>query len=185
MCVSFAMIFLFSGLFTLIGIIIYIGAVSGEVGSKANKNIAKPPFRYHYGTGFMLTIGSFIVSELSGVLSVYLYISRHKHDFRKKQERLSIMEVNERPHSSRYRRSRSHSRDRCSRDHSQENSPSHSDGYFTYTPVSDTSKEMSNYTSFSRDHSRHTLSTTAESHMSKDYSIHSGMDSSMRRTTPV
>ena len=145
-----------------------------------------PKFRYFYGSSFMMTVGSFISSELTGVFSVYLYISRHKHAYRKKQqERLTMMDSNERPHHSRYRRPRSQSQDR-SRDHSRENSPSHSDTYYTYTPVSDTSKEMSNYT-LTRDPSRHTISTTtADTHLSKDHSVHSVRDlDTFRRTTPV
>ena len=172
-----------AGLCTLIGIILYIGAITAEVGSKKSGMSDEPRFQYSYGSSFMMTVGSFIVSELTGVLSVYLYISRHKHAYRKKQERLSMMvETNERPHHGRYRRPRSHDR---SRDPSRDNSPSHSDTYYTYTPVSDTSKEMSNYT-LGRDVSRHTISTTADTHLTKDHSIHSVRDlDTFRRTTPV
>ena len=174
------------GLCTLVGIILFIGAITEEVGNKPKSTVDDPKFTYSYGTSFMMTIGSFIGSELTGVFSVYLYISRHKHAYRKKQqERLTMLDTNERPHHSRYRRSRSHSHDR-SHDHSRENSPSHSDTYYTYTPVSDTSKEMSNYT-LPRDPSRHTISTTADMHqLSKEHSIHSVRElDTFRRTTPV
>ena len=175
-------IFHFVGLVCLIGIILYIGAITEEVGGQASKD---DKFRYTYGSSFMLTIGSFISSEMTGVFSVYLYISRHKHAYRKKQqERLTMLvDTNERPHPSRYRRPHSRSQ---SRDHSRENSPSHSDTYYTYTPVSDTSKEMSNYT-LQRDPSRHTISTTADTHtMSKEHSLHSVREmDTFRRTTPV
>ena len=189
--------FLLTGLCTLVGIILYIGAITEEVGSKASSPPDDPKFQYTYGSSFMMTVASFILTELSGVLSVYLYISRHKHAYRKKQERLTMIEANERPHHRHHphRRSRSHSREH-SRDHSRDNSPSHSDSYFTYTTVSDTSKEMSNYT-LGRDVSRHTISTTADTHLSKDQSLHSmdrldrhSMDrldrlDTLRRTTPV
>ncbi len=178
--------FLFAGLCTLVGIILFIGAITEEVGNKPKGGMEEPRFKYSYGSSFMMIVVSFIGSELTGVLSVYLYISRHKHAYRKKQqERLTMMDANERPHHSRgYRRPRSHSHDR-SRDHSRENSPSHSDTYYTYTPVSDTSKEISNY-SLPRDPSRHTISTTADTHISKEHSIHSVRElDTFRRTTPV
>ena len=173
----------FAGLCTLVVIILYIGAITEEVGGKKSST-SDPKFRYYYGTSFMLIISSFIVSELTGVLSVYLYISRHKHAYKKKQERMTMLEANERPQLTRYRRSRSHSGER-GREYSRDNSPAHSDSYYTYTPVSDTSKEMSNYT-LPRDTSRHTISTTADTHISKDHSVHSVRDmDSLRRTTPV
>ena len=130
-----------------------------------------------------MTISSFITSELTGVLSVYLYISRHKHIYKKQQRQLTVMEANDHPtHNNRYRRSRSHDR---SRDPSRDSSPSHSDTYYTYTPVSDTSKEMSNYT-LPRDSSRHTVSTSVDTHLSKDHSLHSVREfDTFRRTTPV
>lgn len=68
----------------------------------------KPKFEYQYGPSFIFTIISFSTAEFTGVLSVYLYISRlvvtitsikielkiyyhsprHKHSYRKKAERL-------------------------------------------------------------------------------------------------
>ena len=192
--------FIISGLCTLVGIILYIGAITEETGNKPKSTMDEPKFQYSYGTSFIMTISSFIVSELTGVLSVYLYISRHKHAYRKKQERLTMMDANERQPHARYRRSRSHSHDR-SREHSRDNSPSHSDTYYTYTPVSDTSKEMSNYT-LPRDPSRHTISTAADTHIvTRDHPVHrmenrvdhmrtpdrvvDQMDTYARRTTPV
>ena len=177
-------VLLFSGLCTLTGVIIFIGAITGETGNKPKNTMDDPKFQYSYGSSFMLTVCSFIVSELTGVLSVYLYISRHTHAYRKKQERLTMVDSNERqPHANRNRRSRSYDR---SHDHSRDNSPSHSDTYYTYTPVSDTSKEMSNY-NIPREMSRHTVSTSAETHLSKEHSLHSvrDMDTYVRRTTPV
>ncbi|ESN98773.1 hypothetical protein HELRODRAFT_188905 [Helobdella robusta] len=76
------------GLLILIGIILYIGAITEEAGSKSKPNMEKPKFEYWYGYSFVLTITSFSTAELTGVLSVYLYISRHKHSYRKKAERL-------------------------------------------------------------------------------------------------
>lgn len=173
----------FPGLCTLIGIIIYIGAITEEVGNKPLSTMDEPKFQYYYGSSFIMTISSFITCELTGVLSVYLYVSRHQHIYKKQQrQHLTVIEANQHQTHNRYRRPRSHDR---SRDPSRDSSPSHSDTYYTYTPVSDTSKEMSNYT-LPRDPSRHTMCTSAESHLSKEHSLHSVREfDTFRRTTPV
>lgn len=167
----------------MVGIILYIGSITGEVGNKPRQSIGEPNFVYSYGSSFMMAVGSFALTELSGVLCVYLFISRHKHEKRKIQQRVHMVDANERPAPAygRYRRSRSQSRDR-SQSRSRDPSMTRSESYFTYTPMSDTSREMSNYT-FPRDSSRNTISTTAETHIPKDHSIHS-VDT-LRRTTPV
>lgn len=36
---------------------------------------------YDYGISFVLAVGSFLLSELAGVLLVYLYVSKHSHDY--------------------------------------------------------------------------------------------------------
>ena len=172
------------GLITLIGIILFVGAISEEVGGKMSSGMDDPRIECIYGSSFVMCVGSFLCSEMTGVFSVYLYITRHKHAYRKKQqERLTMLDTNpERPHHSRYRRSQS-----C--DRSRENSPSHSDTYYTYTPVSDAnSKDISNYTlNMNRDPSRNTISTTVDTHaLAKDHSLHSVRDmDTFRRTTPV
>ena len=77
------------GLLTLIGIILYIGAITEEAGNHTKSSMDNHPrFEYWYGASFVLTVTSFSSAELTGVLSVYLYISRHKHSYRKKVERL-------------------------------------------------------------------------------------------------
>jgi len=48
-----------------------------------------PSFKYWYGASFVLTVLSFTTAELTGVQAVYLYISRHKHAYRKKVKRLA------------------------------------------------------------------------------------------------
>ena len=78
-----------SGLCTLIGIILYIGAITEEAGNKSKSSVDGPNFHYWYGASFVLTVTSFTTAELTGVLSVYLYISRHKHAYRKKVKRLT------------------------------------------------------------------------------------------------
>lgn len=66
--------------------ILFIGAITEEAGGKAKMTMDAPRFEYWYGVSFILTVISFSCSELTGVLSVYLYISRHKHAYRKKVE---------------------------------------------------------------------------------------------------
>jgi hypothetical protein len=85
-CLTFLFV---AGLCTLIGIILYIGAITEEAGNKSKSPVDGPNFHYWYGASFVLTVTSFTSAELTGVLSVYLYISRHKHAYRKKVKRLT------------------------------------------------------------------------------------------------
>ena len=152
------------------------------MGNKAKLNTSDPAFKYHYGTSFLLTVTAFILSELTGVLSVYLYMSKYKHMYKKKQERMTVVESNERSNHTRPRRSRD-------RHDAHEQSPTRSDSYYTYTPaytpVSDTSREMSSFT-FPRETSRNTISTTVETHLQRAQSVHSVRElDTFRRTTPV
>jgi len=78
-----------AGLCTLIGIILYIGAITEEAGNKGKSSMDGPSFQYWYGASFVLTVLSFTTAELTGVQAVYLYISRHKHAYRKKVKRLA------------------------------------------------------------------------------------------------
>lgn len=164
----------------------------------------KAPFKYNYGASFIMTVCSFVLTELSGVFSVYLYITRYKQKHRKKLQQMLKGEQNDRGNRWRYRkptnhsRERSASRERCSRDHSM----SRSDSYYTYTPISDNvSNELSNYT-FPREVSRNTISTTVDTHAPPrcDYRDHVVRENNttrelmtiplppeaiVRRTTPV
>ena len=59
-----------------------------------------PSFQYWYGASFVLTVLSFTTAELTGVQAVYLYISRHKHAYRKKVKRLATnISISSRQHS--------------------------------------------------------------------------------------
>lgn len=193
---------MFSGLCTLVGIILYIGSITGEVGNKPRASIEEPRFLYDYGSSFFMAVGSFVLTELSGVFSVYLYISKHKLSQRVKRLALKS-DHNDRNHqAARHirRAPRENSQDRSqSRDRSREPSASRSESYFTYTPISDTSHELSNYT-FPRENTNNTISTTAELHAPKENStpalssciIRAGSPPAVatsidivRRTTPV
>ncbi|XP_013415378.1 voltage-dependent calcium channel gamma-5 subunit-like [Lingula anatina] len=153
-------LFVLAGLSTLIGLIFYIGAIASEAAHVRPPGIGeKPVFTYRYGSSFTMVATSFAIMELSGVLSVYLFIFRYKSENRKKRERLRAINDSVQPtenhvgggashviRNSRRRRSRSRSHDR---EHSRENSPSHSERtYFTY--AAGMSRETSNYT-LSRD----------------------------------
>ena len=192
----------FSGLVILVGIILFIGAITEEDSNKSRSGMDKPRFSYYYGASFILTISSFIISELTGVLSVYLYISRYKRAYRKKQERMAMIDAIERPNATivppvstplnRRPSLRSSLHQSC--EHSRENSPCRSEAYYTYMPVSYSMKDTSNYT-LPREVSRYTVSTMADTHatmpaaavsLSKDSSVHSVRElDTFRRTTPV
>ena len=198
------------------GIILYIGSITEEVGNKPRASIEEPKFVYTYGSSFIMAVGSFVLTELSGVFAVYLYITRHKHAQRKKMQALKAQHNDRGPGTWRYRKpTRSGSddhrdpRDRggceCggagyrersrSRDRSRDPSASRSETYFTYTPVSDTSHELSSYTFGPRDNTDNTISTTAEMHLPRAAAV--GNEASnfigatapsidiVRRTTPV
>ena len=178
-----------SGLCTLVGIILYIGSITEEVGNKPKVSIDEKMFTYTYGPSFMMAVGSFALTEMSGVFSVYLYITRYKHAQRKKHLMALKAEPNDRTQYCRHKRSRPQSCDRSqSRERSRDPSLSRSESYYTYTPISDTtftSHELSNY-SFPNDASRNTLSTTTvETHAPKENPYaHASLDY-LRKTTPV
>ena len=209
------------------GIILYIGSITEEVGNKPRASIEEPKFVYTYGSSFIMAVGSFVLTELSGVFAVYLYITRHKHAQRKKMQALKAQHNDRGPGTWRYRkpargagvvgvggscgsglggnardgrspschssqpasRERSQSRDR---DRSRDPSASRSETYFTYTPISDASHELSNYTFGPRDNTDNTISTTAEMHAPRggcDMGGYIGATAPsidiVRRTTPV
>ncbi|XP_076457716.1 voltage-dependent calcium channel gamma-7 subunit-like [Babylonia areolata] len=195
-------LFVLAGLCTLVGIILYIGSITEEVGNKPRASIEEPKFSYTYGSSFIMAVGSFVLTELSGVFAVYLYITRHKQAQRKKMQALKAHQHNDRgPGTWRYRKP-TRDREGCghttptpssrersqSRDRSRDPSASRSDTYFTYTPISDTSHELSNYT-FQRDATDNTISTTAEMHMPRIETSYIGATAPsidiVRRTTPV
>ena len=66
------------GLCLFIGIIIYIGAVTGEASNRPKSSGDEPKFAYSYGPSLALTFVSFILCELTSVLAVHVYISRHR-----------------------------------------------------------------------------------------------------------
>ncbi|XP_052070185.1 voltage-dependent calcium channel gamma-5 subunit-like [Mytilus californianus] len=185
-------LFVLAGLCTLVGIILYIGSITEEVGNKGPQNpMEDKKFIYKYGSSFMMAVCSFGLTELAGVFSVYLYITRYKHSQRKKMQQMLKVECNDKGNRWRHRRAPNQNRDRShSRERSRDASMSRSESYYTYTPISDTtSHELSNYT-FPRESSRNTISTTVDTHLPRDHHDHLPMpppppEQILRRTTPV
>ncbi|XP_053392360.1 voltage-dependent calcium channel gamma-7 subunit-like [Mercenaria mercenaria] len=183
-------LFVLAGLCTLVGIILYIGSITEEVGNKPKVSLEDLQFTYTYGSSFMMAVGSFALTEMSGVFSVYLYITRYKNAQKKKRQEALKSETNDRNQHWRHKRSRPQSRDRSqSRERSRDTSLSRSESYYTYTPISETtcaSHELSNY-SFPNDSSRNTLSTTtiAETHVPRENLYGASNIDYLRKTTPV
>ncbi|XP_078691870.1 voltage-dependent calcium channel gamma-5 subunit-like [Branchiostoma floridae x Branchiostoma belcheri] len=72
-------LFILSGLFTVVGLIVYISAINDEVMHRDKKN-ADSSFHYQYSWSFFMAAMSFGLTELSGVLSIYLFIRLYMSD---------------------------------------------------------------------------------------------------------
>lgn len=74
---------------SLVGCILFMGAVTGE-GNHQPRIISDdiPPFSYTYGPSFIMFTMAFCCDEIAAVLSVYLFIIRHKEQVRKKHAKL-------------------------------------------------------------------------------------------------
>lgn len=69
-------LFIISGLFMLIGLIMYISIFKAEIGSKLRPRSTLQPalFTFEYGHSFLLYVFGFICTEFVGILNVFLYI---------------------------------------------------------------------------------------------------------------
>ncbi|ESN99268.1 hypothetical protein HELRODRAFT_162786 [Helobdella robusta] len=65
-------------LMTLVGIIIYIGAITEEASSKAQSKDDNPAFIYEYGPSLLLAMISFVGCQMTGVVSINHFISVRK-----------------------------------------------------------------------------------------------------------
>lgn len=124
--------FSMSGLFTLIGIVIFISGVTEEAGNKPKSTMDELKFNYQYGPSFAMTISSFMASELTGVLSVYLYMVQSGYIERRLKSSLGATGV--------FRRRLNSSRGETSRDRSTPPSPSEANSCATYRRVTETLK---------------------------------------------
>lgn len=77
-----------TGLVTLVGIVVYVSAVTGEAADNKPKPTAmdEPKFLYRYGPSFFVTVASFVGAEVTGVLSVHVYIHRYKQAYHKHRD---------------------------------------------------------------------------------------------------
>ncbi|XP_035696133.1 voltage-dependent calcium channel gamma-5 subunit-like [Branchiostoma floridae] len=80
-------LFILSGLFTVVGLIVYISAINDEVMHRDKKNFADSSFHYQYSWSFFMAAMSFGLTELSGVLSIYLFIRLYMSDDEKARSR--------------------------------------------------------------------------------------------------
>lgn len=179
-------LFVLAGLCTLVGIILYIGSITEEVGNKPKVSLDDVQFLYNYGHSFTMAVGSFALTEMSGVFSVYLYITRYKIAQKKKRVQALKAEVNNRNEHWLHKRSRDGSQ---AQERSHDATISRSESYYTYTPISDsTSHEMPNTSlRILNDGSRNAISTTkaAESHPQTDHMYTVINLDHLMKTTPV
>ncbi|XP_042863661.1 uncharacterized protein LOC122247993 [Penaeus japonicus] len=82
--------FVVAGLFMMLGIVIYIATLKGEVAEKLRpkSTFQEPLFVYAYGWSFLLIIAGFISTEVAGITAIFLYIYWHKRDWSNKQKLL-------------------------------------------------------------------------------------------------
>lgn len=75
------------GLMTLVGIIIYIGAITEEVSSKTKAKDDHPAFVFKYGPSLVLAIASFVGCQLTGVVSINHFIALRNRAARNRKHR--------------------------------------------------------------------------------------------------
>lgn len=139
----------------LVGCILFMGTVTGEANHQpAAAKDETPAFRYSYGSSFLMLLGSFCLDEVSGVLSVYLFIIRHKESVKRKHARLRAFKSKADQIHNFFKRK--------SRNQSASSNPSNGDisRRSSYMPIN---QEISTY-NMNRDTSHMTLMTTVESH---------------------
>ncbi|XP_063886320.1 uncharacterized protein LOC135114341 isoform X1 [Scylla paramamosain] len=84
--------FIISGLTMLLGVVIYIATLKGEVGDRLRPRSAfQPPlFTYTYGWCFLLLVVAFVSTEMAGTAAVFLFIYRHKREWLQKRQQLPL-----------------------------------------------------------------------------------------------
>ncbi|XP_077980124.1 voltage-dependent calcium channel gamma-5 subunit-like [Glandiceps talaboti] len=78
--------YIIAGLTLVVGIILYISNINNALSDRPATNGHQ--YRYEYGYSFVLVAVSFGLSEICGVLCMYLYIQRHKEEDRNEQKRM-------------------------------------------------------------------------------------------------
>ncbi|KAG7157746.1 Voltage-dependent calcium channel gamma-7 subunit-like, partial [Homarus americanus] len=72
-------IFVVAGLVMMLGVVIYIATLKGEVGDKLRprSSFQPPRFTYSYGWCFLLLMLGFVTTETAGITAIFLYIYWH------------------------------------------------------------------------------------------------------------
>ncbi|VDD77170.1 unnamed protein product [Mesocestoides corti] len=68
-----------SGILTLITIVLYVGSVSLAFDSVSGPLRVETRYVYSFGAAFRLCVGAFILSEFTGVFSIYLFLAEMRH----------------------------------------------------------------------------------------------------------
>lgn len=130
-----------------------MGAVTGEANHQPHVPDGEiPAFRYIYASSFIMLTLAFCLDEISGVLSVYLFIIRHKESVKKRHAKLTA-------HKSKSDHIQNYFR-RKSRNYSMS---SNGDVSRRSSHMPDTPHDFSGY-NINRDTSHITMLTTIESH---------------------
>ncbi|KAH1015910.1 hypothetical protein HUJ04_007221 [Dendroctonus ponderosae] len=81
------LLFIFTGLIMLLGLIVYISVFKAEVGSKLRpqSQIRPPLFEYRYGYSFLLYAFGLSSVNLTGTGCIFLFIYRVRYHWRRKQ----------------------------------------------------------------------------------------------------
>lgn len=80
----------FVGMSLLVGSIVFMGAVTGVANHQPHVPTGETQsFRYSYAGSFYMLNLAFCLDEVSGVLSVYLFIIRHKETVKRRHARLN------------------------------------------------------------------------------------------------
>ncbi|KAF7489011.1 Voltage-dependent calcium channel gamma-5 subunit [Sarcoptes scabiei] len=88
--------FILSGLFILTGIVVYISTFKNEIGNKLRplSQFQDALFDYRYGYSFLFLVASILLSELSGTLTIFLYVSQKHFQILIDMERDEVLKSN-------------------------------------------------------------------------------------------
>ena len=76
-----------TGLFLLMGFVVYVSVFTAEIGSKLrpSSSLQPPLFTYTYGYSFQLVVTGFLAVEVAGTSAVFLFIYWHRNRIAKKE----------------------------------------------------------------------------------------------------
>ncbi|XP_042242460.1 uncharacterized protein LOC121879757 [Homarus americanus] len=92
-------IFVVAGLVMMLGVVIYIATLKGEVGDKLRprSSFQPPRFTYSYGWCFLLLMLGFVTTETAGITAIFLYIYWHKREWQQKCQQSLMVGAPPRP----------------------------------------------------------------------------------------